>query len=98
MLLDIVAKSLYSESEVFIRELISNASDAIEKFRYVANTSEPDKLVESDRKLEIHLETNKQDRRLVIQDKGIGEFVVLLPINDISIIEVISRNDEGRAD
>ena len=33
MLLDIVAKSLYSEKEVFIRELISNASDAIEKFR-----------------------------------------------------------------
>ena len=35
MLLDIVAKSLYSEKEVFIRELISNASDAIEKFRLV---------------------------------------------------------------
>ena len=34
-LLDIVAKSLYSEKEVFIRELISNASDAIEKFRYM---------------------------------------------------------------
>ena len=33
MLLDIVAKSLYSEKEVFVRELISNASDAIEKFR-----------------------------------------------------------------
>jgi TNF receptor-associated protein 1 len=33
MLLDIVAKSLYSENEVFVRELISNASDAIEKFR-----------------------------------------------------------------
>ena len=33
MLLDIVAKSLYSEKEVFIRELISNASDAIEKLR-----------------------------------------------------------------
>lgn len=72
MLLDIVAKSLYSENEVFIRELISNASDAIEKFRYVANTSEAEKLVETDRKLEIHIETNKQDRRLIIQDKGIG--------------------------
>lgn len=72
MLLDIVAKSLYSENEVFVRELISNASDAIEKFRYVANTSEPGKLVEADRKLEIHIETNKQDMKLIIQDKGIG--------------------------
>ena len=40
MLLDIVAKSLYSEKEVFIRELISNASDAIEKFRYLSMTGE----------------------------------------------------------
>lgn len=72
MLLDIVAKSLYSENEVFIRELISNSSDAIEKFRYIANTTEPNKIVESDRKLEIHIETNKQDMKLIIQDKGIG--------------------------
>ena len=36
MLLDIVAKSLYSEKEVFIRELISNASDAIEKYRLLS--------------------------------------------------------------
>lgn len=72
MLLDIVAKSLYSENEVFIRELISNSSDAIEKFRYIANTSDADKIVEADRKLEIHIETNKQDRKLIIQDKGIG--------------------------
>lgn len=72
MLLDIVAKSLYSENEVFVRELISNASDAIEKFRYLANTAEAEKIVEKDRKLEIHIETNKQDRKLIIQDKGIG--------------------------
>jgi TNF receptor-associated protein 1 len=72
MLLDIVAKSLYSENEVFVRELISNASDAIEKFRYIANTSEPGQVVEMDRKTEIHIETNKQDMRLIIQDKGIG--------------------------
>jgi TNF receptor-associated protein 1 len=72
MLLDIVAKSLYSENEVFIRELISNASDAIEKFRYMANTAEHGNIVEHDRKLEIHIETNKQDMKLIIQDKGIG--------------------------
>lgn len=72
MLLDIVAKSLYSENEVFVRELISNASDAIEKFRYIANTSAPETIVDLDRKTEIHVETNKQDMKLVIQDKGIG--------------------------
>lgn len=53
MLLEIVAKSLYSESEVFIRELISNSSDAIEKFRYMVNTSEPGKIAEPDRTAEM---------------------------------------------
>lgn len=74
MLLDIVARSLYSENEVFVREIISNASDALEKFRYTINTA-GEKLEEfdgADRKLEIHLETNKQERSLIIQDTGIG--------------------------
>lgn len=74
MLLDIVARSLYSENEVFVREIISNASDALEKFRYTINTA-GEKLEEfdgTDRKLEIHLETNKQERTLIIQDTGIG--------------------------
>lgn len=71
MLLDIVAKSLYSENEVFVRELVSNASDAIEKFRYISSTK-PDEISGLDRKLEIHIETNKQNRTLIIQDTGIG--------------------------
>ena len=71
MLLDIVAKSLYSENEVFVRELISNASDAIEKFRYISSTT-PDSVNGLDRKLEIHIETNKQHRVLIIQDTGVG--------------------------
>lgn len=72
MLLEICAKSLYSDNEVFIRELISNASDAIEKFRYMVNTSEPGKIAEPERSTEIHIEANKQDMKLIIQDKGIG--------------------------
>uniref|UniRef100_A0A1B0GI32 Heat shock protein 75 kDa, mitochondrial n=2 Tax=Lutzomyia longipalpis TaxID=7200 RepID=A0A1B0GI32_LUTLO len=74
MLLDIVARSLYSEKEVFLRELISNASDALEKFRYTIHTAgdrEKD-YVESDRALEIHIGTDKQARTLTIQDTGIG--------------------------
>lgn len=74
MLLDIVARSLYSENEVFVRELISNASDALEKFRYTIQTAgEEQNLYESvDRSLEIHLITNKQELTLTIKDTGIG--------------------------
>ncbi|CAH0397279.1 unnamed protein product [Chilo suppressalis] len=74
MLLDIVARSLYSDKEVFIRELISNASDALEKFRYLSVSGAPDSnnLVETDRALEIKLITDKQNRTLIFQDSGIG--------------------------
>uniref|UniRef100_A0A1Q3FFE7 Heat shock protein 75 kDa, mitochondrial n=1 Tax=Culex tarsalis TaxID=7177 RepID=A0A1Q3FFE7_CULTA len=74
MLLDIVARSLYSDKEVFVRELVSNASDALEKFRYTIHTAgEGEKdFAEADRALEIHIGTNKQDRVLSIQDTGIG--------------------------
>ncbi|XP_019865558.1 heat shock protein 75 kDa, mitochondrial [Aethina tumida] len=74
MLLDIVAKSLYSEKEVFIRELISNASDALEKFRYItlSDTEMAKQFREVDRPLEIHISTDKQNRTLTIQDTGIG--------------------------
>ncbi|XP_028177360.1 heat shock protein 75 kDa, mitochondrial [Ostrinia furnacalis] len=74
MLLDIVARSLYSDKEVFIRELISNASDALEKFRYlsVSGVQDSGQLVEVDRPLEIHLTTDKQNRTITFQDSGIG--------------------------
>uniref|UniRef100_G1T139 Histidine kinase/HSP90-like ATPase domain-containing protein n=1 Tax=Oryctolagus cuniculus TaxID=9986 RepID=G1T139_RABIT len=66
-LLDIVARSLYSEKEVFIRELISNASDALEKLRH--------KLVSGGQALpdmEIHLQTDAEKGTITIQDSGIG--------------------------
>lgn len=73
MLLDIVARSLYSENEVFVRELVSNASDALEKFRYTIQTNAEQNQYENvDRPLEIHLETNKQASTLTIKDTGIG--------------------------
>lgn len=68
MLLDIVARSLYSEKEVFIRELISNASDALEKFRYLSVSGDTDKKIEDgDRALEIHISTDKHNNTLTIQ-------------------------------
>lgn len=69
MLLDIVAKSLYSEKEVFIRELISNASDALEKLRYVSLKAGESHDLGS---LDINITTDKTNRKLTIQDTGIG--------------------------
>nr|XP_042906080.1 heat shock protein 75 kDa, mitochondrial [Parasteatoda tepidariorum] len=68
MLLKIVAKSLYSEPEVFVRELISNCSDALEKLRHAELSSG----VSSDALKEIHIATDKQNRIFTIQDTGIG--------------------------
>ncbi|XP_034476159.1 heat shock protein 75 kDa, mitochondrial [Drosophila innubila] len=72
-LLDIVARSLYSDHEVFVRELISNASDALEKFRYTAlSTTVESDLAAKDRPLEIRITTDKPQMQLTIQDTGIG--------------------------
>ncbi|MEO1248684.1 MAG: molecular chaperone HtpG [Pseudomonadota bacterium] len=69
-LLEIVAKSLYSESEVFLRELISNASDACDRRRYAALTN-PD-LALSDGEHAVHLSVDKDARTLTVADNGIG--------------------------
>jgi len=72
MLLDIVAKSLYSEKEVFIRELVSNASDAIEKFRLLRLSGDQSLDLVCDRVHNIAISTDKALRTLTIQDTGIG--------------------------
>lgn len=72
MLLDIVAKSLYSEKEVFIRELISNASDAIEKFRLIQLSGDGPMDLTTDRVHSIFITTDKAFRTLTIQDTGVG--------------------------
>jgi len=72
MLLDIVAKSLYSEKEVFIRELISNASDAIEKFRLLQLSGDGPMDLTTDRVHNISISTDKVMRTLTIQDTGVG--------------------------
>ncbi|EDQ92695.1 uncharacterized protein MONBRDRAFT_31056 [Monosiga brevicollis MX1] len=69
-LLNIVASSLYSEREVFVRELISNASDALEKLRYIQATGQDVAFPETP--LEITIEADQERNTLIISDTGIG--------------------------
>jgi molecular chaperone HtpG len=69
-LLDIVANSLYSHKEIFLRELISNASDACDRLRYAA-IAQPD-LIAEDPDFTIRITVEKAGRRLTIADNGIG--------------------------
>ena len=69
-LLDIVASSLYSNREFFLRELVSNASDACDKLRYETLTNPS--LADSSGQFSISLEINKKAKTLSITDNGIG--------------------------
>ncbi|MDB9818123.1 molecular chaperone HtpG [Pelagibacterales bacterium] len=69
-LLKLMINSVYSEKEVFIRELVSNASDACDKLRYLATTKE--KLLQSDPDLKIQIEIDKKENLITITDNGIG--------------------------
>ncbi len=69
-LLDIVTNSIYTDKEVFMRELISNASDALEKYRYKQVTNEV--VSEEGSPCEINIITDKTTGTLTIVDSGIG--------------------------
>ena len=69
-LLHLMIHSLYSNKEIFLRELISNASDAADKLRFRA-LSNPD-LYEGDGELRVRVSFNKENRTLTIADNGIG--------------------------
>lgn len=68
-LLDLLSHSLYQNREIAIRELISNASDALDKFRFISLTDESAK---DDQPLEIRLEPDSENRILAITDNGVG--------------------------
>ncbi|PYS76273.1 MAG: molecular chaperone HtpG, partial [Acidobacteria bacterium] len=69
-LLDLVINSLYTDKEIFLRELISNASDALDRLRFEALVKP--ELIDSDDRLEIRLEVNREARTLAVSDNGIG--------------------------
>ncbi|PID59669.1 MAG: molecular chaperone HtpG [Ignavibacteriae bacterium] len=69
-LLDILVHSLYTHKEIFLRELISNASDAMDKLRFESNKGT--KIVDNDLPLEIDVTFNKDKKIVYVQDNGIG--------------------------
>ena len=69
-LLDLMIHSIYTNREIFLRELISNASDALDKRYYCSLTDENHRVNKED--LKIQLEIDKENRRLILSDTGIG--------------------------
>jgi len=69
-LLDIVIHSLYTEKEIFVRELVSNSSDALEKFRHLQLTEK--EVFDDKLDLEINLTTDDKAKTITIQDFGLG--------------------------
>lgn len=69
-LLDLVANSLYSDREIFLRELISNSADACEKLRYLSIKKEG--LLGNNKNLSINVRVSKKKKIIEVEDNGIG--------------------------
>ncbi len=99
-LLDLMIHSLYTNKEIFLRELISNSSDALDRIRFEA-LSNPD--LQTEHELEIKLEADRRRRTLTISDNGIGmnreDLVLHLgTIARSGTLEFLNRSDqEGEA-
>jgi molecular chaperone HtpG len=96
-LLDLMIHSLYTNKEIFLRELISNASDALDRVRFEA-LSNPE--LQTEHELEIHLEADRLARTLTISDNGIGmnrEDLVenLGTIARSGTMEFLNRSNQG---
>lgn len=77
-LLHLVTHSLYSNADIFVRELVSNASDACDKLRFEATND--DSLYENDSELRIRIELDKENKTISFIDNGIG-------MNEADVIE-----------
>jgi len=69
-LLNILIHSLYKEREVFLREMLSNASDALNRIRFEMVTNRD--VLDHDVELSVHIKADKDTRMLTIQDTGIA--------------------------
>ena len=68
--LDIVINSLYTERDIFVRELVSNAADALEKYRHISLTEKPE--FDAHVPLEITIDCDDKKHQLTVADSGIG--------------------------
>ena len=69
-LLDLMINSIYTNREIFLRELISNASDALDKRHYLSITDDAHRVNKEELKIELTID--KENRRLILTDTGIG--------------------------
>ena len=69
-LLQLLIHSLYTQKEIFLRELISNASDALDKIHHRALTNK--NILDPDAELDIEIEVSSSNKTLIIRDRGIG--------------------------
>ena len=103
-LLDIVINALYSDREIFVRELVSNASDALEKLRLKQLTDS--NIYQPEKPLEISITTDKENKTITIADTGIGMTEADLVENLGTIahsgtkkfMEALKQKQEGGAD
>ena len=70
-LLHLIIHSLYSHNEIFLRELVSNASDAQDKLKYLTLTDDKYKSIDSTPRIDIHFEDDNE-KKITISDNGIG--------------------------